>query len=88
MPSGNRWARLRSSACFPGTQTNGLDFQKQPVPVGGAISTAQAQAFFGHLHQVDVPLVSVWRGEARVLGPGQFFQDVGLQLIEPGTNHI
>lgn len=40
-------------ACFPGTQTNGLDFQKQPVPVGGAISTAQAQAFLGHLHQVD-----------------------------------
>lgn len=36
----------------PGTQTNGLDFQKQPVPVGGAISTAQAQAFLGHLHQV------------------------------------
>ncbi|XP_075420550.1 POU domain, class 2, transcription factor 1 isoform X2 [Tenrec ecaudatus] len=34
-----------------GTQTNGLDFQKQPVPVGGAISTAQAQAFLGHLHQ-------------------------------------
>ncbi|KAB0398721.1 hypothetical protein E2I00_009140, partial [Balaenoptera physalus] len=35
------------------TQTNGLDFQKQPVPVGGAISTAQAQAFLGHLHQVE-----------------------------------
>uniref|UniRef100_G3UE16 POU domain protein n=1 Tax=Loxodonta africana TaxID=9785 RepID=G3UE16_LOXAF len=37
-----------------GTQTNGLDFQKQPVPVGGAISTAQAQAFLGHLHQVQL----------------------------------
>ncbi|KAM9002856.1 POU domain, class 2, transcription factor 1 [Sarcophilus harrisii] len=37
-----------------GTQTNGLDFQKQPVPVGGAISSAQAQAFFGHLHQVQL----------------------------------
>uniref|UniRef100_A0A8C0LIE5 POU domain protein n=1 Tax=Canis lupus dingo TaxID=286419 RepID=A0A8C0LIE5_CANLU len=36
------------------TQTNGLDFQKQPVPVGGAISTAQAQAFLGHLHQVQL----------------------------------
>ncbi|KAM5179667.1 POU domain, class 2, transcription factor 1 isoform 1-T1 [Mantella aurantiaca] len=34
-----------------GTQTNGLDFQKQPVPVGAAITTAQAQAFLGHLHQ-------------------------------------
>ncbi|TEA29872.1 hypothetical protein DBR06_SOUSAS29510021, partial [Sousa chinensis] len=41
-------------ACFLGTQTNGLDFQKQPVPVGGAISTAQAQAFLGHLHQVQL----------------------------------
>ncbi|XP_067992845.1 POU domain, class 2, transcription factor 1-like, partial [Melanerpes formicivorus] len=37
-----------------GTQTNGLDFQKQPVPVGGPISTAQAQAFLGHLHQVQL----------------------------------
>ncbi|EDL39211.1 POU domain, class 2, transcription factor 1, isoform CRA_d, partial [Mus musculus] len=27
---------------------------KQPVPVGGAISTAQAQAFLGHLHQVQL----------------------------------
>ncbi|XP_071994994.1 POU domain, class 2, transcription factor 1 isoform X2 [Engystomops pustulosus] len=34
-----------------GTQTNGLDFQKQAVPVGAAISSAQAQAFLGHLHQ-------------------------------------
>ncbi|XP_078512822.1 POU domain, class 2, transcription factor 1 isoform X3 [Lissotriton helveticus] len=34
-----------------GTHSNGLDFQKQPVPVGGAISTAQAQALLGHLHQ-------------------------------------
>ncbi|XP_073524659.1 POU domain, class 2, transcription factor 1 isoform X1 [Phyllobates terribilis] len=37
-----------------GTQTNGLDFQKQPVPVGPAISSAQAQAFLGHLHQVQL----------------------------------
>ncbi|XP_056415864.1 LOW QUALITY PROTEIN: POU domain, class 2, transcription factor 1 [Hyla sarda] len=37
-----------------GTQTNGLDFQKQPVPVGAAISSAQAQAFLGHLHQVQL----------------------------------
>ncbi|XP_078512821.1 POU domain, class 2, transcription factor 1 isoform X2 [Lissotriton helveticus] len=37
-----------------GTHSNGLDFQKQPVPVGGAISTAQAQALLGHLHQVQL----------------------------------
>ncbi|XP_069492050.1 POU domain, class 2, transcription factor 1 isoform X3 [Ambystoma mexicanum] len=37
-----------------GTQTNGLDFQKQPVPVGGAITSAQAQALLGHLHQVQL----------------------------------
>ncbi|XP_069058858.1 POU domain, class 2, transcription factor 1 isoform X6 [Pleurodeles waltl] len=37
-----------------GTQTNGLDFQKQPVPVGGAITTAQAQALLGHLHQLTL----------------------------------
>ncbi|XP_075053459.1 POU domain, class 2, transcription factor 1 isoform X3 [Mixophyes fleayi] len=37
-----------------GTQTNGLDFQKQPVPVGAAITSAQAQAFLGHLHQVQL----------------------------------
>ncbi|XP_066455476.1 POU domain, class 2, transcription factor 1 isoform X6 [Eleutherodactylus coqui] len=37
-----------------GTQTNGLDFQKQPVPIGTAISSAQAQAFLGHLHQVQL----------------------------------
>ncbi|XP_053163287.1 POU domain, class 2, transcription factor 1 isoform X3 [Hemicordylus capensis] len=36
-----------------GTQTNGLDFQKQTVPAAGAISTAQA--FLGHLHQVQLP---------------------------------
>ncbi|KAG9472677.1 hypothetical protein GDO78_018110 [Eleutherodactylus coqui] len=37
-----------------GTQTNGLDFQKQPVPIGTAISSAQAQAFLGHLHQLTL----------------------------------
>ncbi|KAM9321442.1 POU domain, class 2, transcription factor 1 isoform 2-T2 [Gastrophryne carolinensis] len=36
----------------PGAQTNGLDFQKQTMPVGAAITSAQAQAFLGHLHQV------------------------------------
>ncbi|XP_077878372.1 POU domain, class 2, transcription factor 1 isoform X9 [Ictidomys tridecemlineatus] len=43
-----------SKVLMQSTQTNGLDFQKQPVPVGGAISTAQAQAFLGHLHQVQL----------------------------------
>ncbi|XP_053311467.1 POU domain, class 2, transcription factor 1 [Spea bombifrons] len=37
-----------------GTQTNGLDFQKQSLPVGAAISSAQAQAFLGHLHQAQL----------------------------------
>ncbi|XP_040278862.1 POU domain, class 2, transcription factor 1 isoform X3 [Bufo bufo] len=37
-----------------GAQTNGLDFQKQPVPVGTPISSAQAQAFLGHLHQLTL----------------------------------
>uniref|UniRef100_A0A8C5LPX1 POU domain protein n=1 Tax=Leptobrachium leishanense TaxID=445787 RepID=A0A8C5LPX1_9ANUR len=37
-----------------GTQTNGLDFQKQVVPVGAAITSAQAQAFLGHLHQLTL----------------------------------
>ncbi|XP_023605076.1 LOW QUALITY PROTEIN: POU domain, class 2, transcription factor 1-like [Myotis lucifugus] len=45
---------VESGDSSTGTQTNGLDFQKQPVPVGGAISTAQAQAFFRHLHQVQL----------------------------------
>lgn len=45
---------MESEDASTGTQTNGLDFQKQPVPVGGAISTAQAQAFLGHLHQVQL----------------------------------
>ncbi|XP_053770558.1 POU domain, class 2, transcription factor 1 isoform X1 [Desmodus rotundus] len=53
-PSENGKASLESGDSSTGTQTNGLDFQKQPVPVGGAISTAQAQAFFGHLHQVQL----------------------------------
>ncbi|KAG8450095.1 hypothetical protein GDO86_002644 [Hymenochirus boettgeri] len=37
-----------------GAQTNGLDFQKQVVPVGPAITSAQAQALLGHLHQVQL----------------------------------
>ncbi|OWK04815.1 POU2F1 [Cervus elaphus hippelaphus] len=53
-PKSSHTLWLYHFACFLGTQTNGLDFQKQPVPVGGAISTAQAQAFLGHLHQVQL----------------------------------
>jgi hypothetical protein len=69
----NIFPLLSHFACFPGTQTNGLDFQKQPVPVGGAISTAQAQAFLGHLHQVECfaqPEVKI-RQRHKMLGPGQ-----------------
>ncbi|EDL39210.1 POU domain, class 2, transcription factor 1, isoform CRA_c [Mus musculus] len=50
-PSETNKSSMESEDASTGTQTNGLDFQKQPVPVGGAISTAQAQAFLGHLHQ-------------------------------------
>nr|XP_021143485.1 POU domain, class 2, transcription factor 1 isoform X12 [Columba livia] len=48
-PSETSKPSMESGDGNTGTQTNGLDFQKQPVPVGGAISTAQA--FLGHLHQ-------------------------------------
>ncbi|CAO2637566.1 POU domain, class 2, transcription factor 1 (Fragment) [Lemmus lemmus] len=51
-PSETNESSMESGDGSTGTQTNGLDFQKQPVPVGGAISTAQA--FLGHLHQVQV----------------------------------
>ncbi|XP_012877307.1 PREDICTED: POU domain, class 2, transcription factor 1 isoform X3 [Dipodomys ordii] len=53
-PSETSKPSMESGDSSTGTQTNGLDFQKQPVPVGGAISTAQAQAFLGHLHQVQL----------------------------------
>ncbi|XP_077012981.1 POU domain, class 2, transcription factor 1 isoform X5 [Tamandua tetradactyla] len=53
-PSETSKPSMESGDDNTGTQTNGLDFQKQPVPVGGAISTAQAQAFLGHLHQVQL----------------------------------
>ncbi|XP_059136552.1 POU domain, class 2, transcription factor 1 [Peromyscus eremicus] len=53
-PSETNKSSMESGDGSAGTQTNGLDFQKQPVPVGGAISTAQAQAFLGHLHQVQL----------------------------------
>ncbi|KAJ6662740.1 hypothetical protein lerEdw1_011380 [Lerista edwardsae] len=45
--------KMESGDGDTGTQTNGLDFQKQTVPATGAISTAQA--FLGHLHQVQLP---------------------------------
>ncbi|XP_036609121.1 POU domain, class 2, transcription factor 1 [Trichosurus vulpecula] len=53
-PSETSKPSMESGDANTGTQTNGLDFQKQPVPVGGAISSAQAQAFLGHLHQVQL----------------------------------
>ncbi|XP_034269938.1 POU domain, class 2, transcription factor 1 isoform X8 [Pantherophis guttatus] len=49
----NKPVKMESGDGETGTQTNGLDFQKQTVPVPGAISTAQA--FLGHLHQVQLP---------------------------------
>ncbi|XP_042313077.1 POU domain, class 2, transcription factor 1 [Sceloporus undulatus] len=49
----NKPVKMESGDGDTGTQTNGLDFQKQTVPAAGAISTAQA--FLGHLHQVQLP---------------------------------
>uniref|UniRef100_A0A8D0B564 POU domain protein n=1 Tax=Salvator merianae TaxID=96440 RepID=A0A8D0B564_SALMN len=44
--------KMESGDGDTGTQTNGLDFQKQTVPATGAITTAQA--FLGHLHQLTL----------------------------------
>uniref|UniRef100_A0A8D0DJN2 POU domain protein n=1 Tax=Salvator merianae TaxID=96440 RepID=A0A8D0DJN2_SALMN len=56
--------KMESGDGDTGTQTNGLDFQKQTVPATGAITTAQA--FLGHLHQVQLPGSSL-QGSAQSL---------------------
>ncbi|XP_075765250.1 POU domain, class 2, transcription factor 1 isoform X1 [Pelodiscus sinensis] len=78
-----------------GTQTNGLDFQKQPVPVGGAISTAQAQAFLGHLHQVQLAGTSLQAAAQSLnvqltLTPAQqqlLLQQAQAQLLAAAVQH-
>ncbi|XP_071994993.1 POU domain, class 2, transcription factor 1 isoform X1 [Engystomops pustulosus] len=67
-----------------GTQTNGLDFQKQAVPVGAAISSAQAQAFLGHLHQVQLAGTSL-QAAAQSLNVQKFKEEPGEppQAVQP-----
>nr|XP_033797505.1 POU domain, class 2, transcription factor 1 [Geotrypetes seraphini]XP_033797506.1 POU domain, class 2, transcription factor 1 [Geotrypetes seraphini] len=65
-----------------GTQTNGLDFQKQPVPIGGAITTAQAQAFLGHLHQVQLAGTSL-QAAAQSLNVQSKFKEEAVEHQQP-----
>ncbi|XP_030059816.1 POU domain, class 2, transcription factor 1 isoform X2 [Microcaecilia unicolor] len=60
-----------------GTQTNGLDFQKQPVPIGGAITSAQAQAFLGHLHQVQLAGTSLQAAAQSLNVQSKFKEEAG-----------
>ncbi|KAM4701746.1 POU domain, class 2, transcription factor 1 isoform 3-T3 [Discoglossus pictus] len=68
-----------------GTQTNGLDFQKQPVPVGAAITSAQAQAFLGHLHQVQLAGTSLQAAAQSLKVQTKFKEEPGepQQPIQP-----
>ncbi|XP_029435077.1 POU domain, class 2, transcription factor 1 isoform X2 [Rhinatrema bivittatum] len=78
-----------------GTQTNGLDFQKQPVPIGGAITSAQAQAFLGHLHQVQLAGTSLQAAAQSLnvqltLTPAQqqlLLQQAQAQLLAAAVQH-
>ncbi|XP_072369778.1 POU domain, class 2, transcription factor 1-like isoform X2 [Scyliorhinus torazame] len=53
-PSESIKPSLDGSEGSTGGQTNGLDFQRQPIPTGGPLTTAQAQALLGQLHQVQL----------------------------------
>ncbi|XP_038657823.1 POU domain, class 2, transcription factor 1-like isoform X3 [Scyliorhinus canicula] len=53
-PSESIKPSLDGSEGSTGAQTNGLDFQRQPIPTGGPLTTAQAQALLGQLHQVQL----------------------------------
>ncbi|KAM4795530.1 POU domain, class 2, transcription factor 1 isoform 2-T2 [Rhinophrynus dorsalis] len=68
-----------------GTQTNGLDFQKQPVPVGTALTPAQAQAFLGHLHQVQLAGTSLQAAAQSLNVQTKFKEEPGEppQTIQP-----
>ncbi|XP_074668785.1 POU domain, class 2, transcription factor 1 isoform X4 [Strix aluco] len=94
-PSETSKPSMESGDGNTGTQTNGLDFQKQPVPVGGAISTAQAQAFFGHLHQVQLAGTSLQAAAQSLnvqltLTPAQqqlLLQQAQAQLLAAAVQH-
>uniref|UniRef100_A0A8D0B3R9 POU domain protein n=1 Tax=Salvator merianae TaxID=96440 RepID=A0A8D0B3R9_SALMN len=85
--------KMESGDGDTGTQTNGLDFQKQTVPATGAITTAQA--FLGHLHQVQLPGSSL-QGSAQSLSvqltltPAQqqlLLQQAQAQLLAAAVQH-
>ncbi|KAM6100711.1 POU domain, class 2, transcription factor 1 isoform 7-T7 [Theristicus caerulescens] len=94
-PSETSKPSMESGDGNTGTQTNGLDFQKQPVPVGGAISTAQAQAFLGHLHQVQLAGTSLQAAAQSLnvqltLTPAQqqlLLQQAQAQLLAAAVQH-
>ncbi|KAE8621262.1 hypothetical protein XENTR_v10004742 [Xenopus tropicalis] len=77
-----------------GTQTNGLDFQKQAVPIG-AITSAQAQALLGHLHQVQLAGTSLQAAAQSLnvqltLTPAQqqlLLQQAQAQLLAAAVQH-
>uniref|UniRef100_A0A4W3GRR1 POU domain protein n=1 Tax=Callorhinchus milii TaxID=7868 RepID=A0A4W3GRR1_CALMI len=46
------------SISLPFAQTNGLDFQRQPIPTGGQITTAQAQALLQQVQLAGTTLQS------------------------------
>ncbi|XP_063812813.1 POU domain, class 2, transcription factor 1 isoform X4 [Pseudophryne corroboree] len=78
-----------------GTQTNGLDFQKQAIPVGATITSAQAQAFLGHLHQVQLAGTSLQAAAQSLnvqltLTPAQqqlLLQQAQAQLLAAAVQH-
>ncbi|XP_072504844.1 POU domain, class 2, transcription factor 1 isoform X3 [Notamacropus eugenii] len=86
-PSETSKPSMESGDANAATQTNGLDFQKQPVPVGGAISSAQAQAFLGHLHQVQLAGTSLQAAaqSLNVQQPSQPSQQPSVQAPIPQT---
>ncbi|KAE8621257.1 hypothetical protein XENTR_v10004742 [Xenopus tropicalis] len=67
-----------------GTQTNGLDFQKQAVPIG-AITSAQAQALLGHLHQVQLAGTSLQAAAQSLNVQTKFKEEPGepTQAVQP-----
>uniref|UniRef100_P16143-2 Isoform 2 of POU domain, class 2, transcription factor 1 n=1 Tax=Xenopus laevis TaxID=8355 RepID=P16143-2 len=67
-----------------GTQTNGLDFQKQAVPIG-AITSAQAQALLGHLHQVQLAGTSLQAAAHSLNVQTKFKEEPGepMQVVQP-----
>ncbi|XP_018101332.1 POU domain, class 2, transcription factor 1 isoform X5 [Xenopus laevis] len=77
-----------------GTQTNGLDFQKQAMPIG-AITSAQAQALLGHLHQVQLAGTSLQAAAQSLnvqltLTPAQqqlLLQQAQAQLLAAAVQH-